>query len=207
MNSLATGGYRITGNLNEGVGDAGIATPTAGTFAVENGAYGQLGKNFFLDTDTLLGYTNSSGTIGTLYGGYYKYVQFKTTWSATLAAGQPMFYANYTDMLNNVVTPDPAAAAIFAGFNLSPSVTKGNYWWIQVSGIATVLCKASSVTDGTAGDLAVQTGQTTATIDSFADATAVATAGAVKLVRGVFIEVAVAGALKRIAMQPAVIWQ
>lgn len=204
MNAITASGIRINGNLNEGVGDAGIGTATAGQTGLPTvaGAYGQLGANFFMSTAELVGYTNPSGTIATLYGGWFKYCRFKTTWSATLAAGQPMFYADYTDMLNNVVTPDAAAAAIFAGFNLSASVSKGNYWFIQTGGIATVLCKASSVTDGTAGDLAVQTGQTTATIDSYADGTSLATAGLVKLIRGVFIEVAVAGALKRIIMSP-----
>lgn len=202
MNSLGSAGYRITGNLNEGIGDAGPGTAKAGTFSNVDGALGQLGKNVFLDTQELVQFTNSAGTISTLYGGWYKYVKFKTTWSATMAAGQPLFYADFTDMLNNTVTPDAAAAAIFAGFCLAPSVAKGNYWWIQTGGIATVLTKAGSVTSGVAGDLAVQTGQTTATIDSYADATALATAGLVKLIRGVFIEVAVHTSLKRILMAP-----
>ena len=202
MNSLAVSGFRITGNLNEGIGDAYPGSPKAGTIVGAEGATGQLGANVFITSQELVNYTNPAGTIGTLYGGWYKYVRFKTTWSATLAAGQPLFYADATDMLNQVVTPDAAAAAIFAGFALCATTTKGNYWWIQTGGIATVLCKASSVTDGTAGDLAVQSGQTTATIDSYADATSLATAGLFKLIRGVFIEVAVAGALKRILMTP-----
>ena len=202
MNSLAVSGFRITGNLNEGIGDVYPGSPKAGTIAGAEGALGQLGANVFITTQELVNYTNPSGTIGTLYGGWYKYVKFKTTWSATLAAGQPLFYADYTDMLNQTVTADAAAAAIFAGFALCATTTKGNYWWIQTGGIATVLCKASSVTDGTAGDLAVQAGQTTATIDAYADATSLATAGLSKLIRGVFIEVPVAGALKRILMTP-----
>lgn len=207
MHGLATAGYRVTGNLNEGIGDAGIGTAKAGTFSNVDGALGQLGKTVFFETDALVSLTNSAGTISVLYGGYYKYVKFKSTWSATMAAGQPLFYADYTDMLNNTVTPDAAAAAIFAGFCLAPSVAKGNYWWIQVGGIATVLTKAGSVTSGVAGDLAVQTGQTTATIDSYADATALATAGLQKLIRGVFIEVAVHTSLKRILMSPIGLFQ
>jgi hypothetical protein len=204
MYSLNAGGVRITGNLNEGVGDAAPGSAAAGQTGLPtvSGAYGQVGASAYISTPELVSYTNTSKSNATLYGGWYKYCKFKTTWSATLAIGQPLFYANYTDMLNHTVTADAAAAAIFAGFSLNATVTKGNYWWIQTGGIATVLCKTSSVTDGTAGDLAVQTGQTTATIDSYADATSLATAGLSKLIRGVFIEVAVADGLKRILMAP-----
>lgn len=203
MNSLSAAGYRINGNLNEGVGDAGIATPTAGTFAVVNGAYGQLGKIFYLDTQELLQYTNPLGTIGTLYGGWYKYVHFKSTWSATLAVGQPLFYADATALLANEVTPDAAAAQMFAGYCLAAGTVKGNYWWIQVGGLANALCKASSVTSNVAGDLAVQTGDTTATTDGIADATDYfTTALKYKLVRGVWVDAPAAGALKRLLMAP-----
>lgn len=208
MNSLGSAGYRITGNLNEGIGDAGIGTAKAGTFSNVDGALGQLGKNVFLDTQELVQFTNSAGTISTLYGGWYRYVKFKATWSATMAAGQPLFYATVADLVLNTVTPDPTAAAIFAGYCLAPSVAKGNYWWIQVGGIATVLCKAA-VTTTTAGDIAVQTDGTTATIDSIADATDYYTTALKggKLFRGQFLDAPANGALKRILMAPVGMFQ
>ena len=207
MQSLGASGYRINGNLNEGVGDAGIGTPTAGTFPVENGAYGQLGKNLFLDTDDLVNYTNPSGTIPTLYGGWFKYVHFKSSWSATLAAGQPLFYADATAVLANEVTADAAATSIFAGIALSPSTTKGNYWWIQTSGVVYVKCKAT-VSDTTSGNLAVLTDLTTATIDSIADATDWGSnAGKLKTIVGKFIEAAANGALKRVLLTQVPLFQ
>lgn len=207
MQSLGASGYRINGNLNEGVGDAGIGTPTAGTFPVENGAYGQLGKNLFLDTDDLVNYTNPSGTIATLYGGWFKYVHFKSSWSATLAAGQPLFYADAAAVLANEVTADAAATSIFAGIALSPSTTKGNYWWIQTSGVVYVKCKAT-VSDTTAGNLAVLTDLSTATIDGIADATDYGTnAGKLKAIVGKFLDAPANGALKRILLTQVPLFQ
>lgn len=210
MNSLSSAGYRINGNLNEGVGDAGIGTPNAGITGLPTveGAYGQLGKNYFFDTDELAAMTNSAGTIGTLYGGWYKYVKFKATWSATLAAGQILQYATVADMLLNTVTADNVAAGIFAGYALTASTTKGNYWWIQTSGICWGLCQ-SSVTTTTAGDIAVQTSGTTATLDSIADATDYYTTALKggKLFRGQFLDAPANSALKRILAPPVGLFQ
>lgn len=203
MNSLAVSGFRITGNLNEGIGDVYPGSPKAGTIAGAVGALGQLGANVFITAQELVNYTNPAGTITVLYGGWYKYVKFKATWSATMAAGQPLFYGSATDFDAVTVTPDAAAAAIFAGYCLAPGITKGNYWWIQTGGIATVLCK-STVTTTTAGDIAVQTDGTTATIDAIADATDYYTTALKggKLFRGQFIDAPANAALKRILMAP-----
>lgn len=205
MHSLATAGYRITGNLNEGVGDAVPGSPTAGRTGLPTveGAYGQLGANVFLTTAELAGYTNTSKTNSTLYGGWYKYVKFKTTWSATLAIGQPLFYADATDFFNNTVTADAAAASVFAGFALNATTTKGNYWWIQTGGITWALCKAT-VTTTTAFTIAVQTDATTATIDSIADATDYYTTALKggKLFRGQWIDAPANAGLKRMLMAP-----
>lgn len=210
MNALAQGGFRITGNLNEGIGDAAPGTPTAGQSGLPTveGAYAQVGVNVFFSTQDLVSYTNTAGTIATLYGGWYKYVKFKTTWSATMAAGQPLFYATVADMVLNIVTADATAAGIFAGYCLAPSVTKGNYWWIQESGIVTVKCK-STVTTTTAGDIAVQTDGTTATIDSIADATDYYTTALKggKNFRGQFLDAPANGALKRILAPPIGMFQ
>jgi len=202
MNSLGSAGYRINGNLNEGVGDAGIGTPTVGKFATTDGAYGQLGKNVFLDTQELVSYTNPSGTIATLYGGWFKYVKFHTSWSATLAAGQALWYTDKTAMLANTVSADHAATGILAGFAVSPSTTKGNYWWIQTGGIVNVLCKTSSVTSAVAGDYAFITSGTTSTVDALGDAGTPSTGLIQKLYIGQTLEALVADALKLVAVRP-----
>jgi hypothetical protein len=172
MNALGQSGFRITGNLNEGVGDAGIGTPTAGLAgtAPMEGAYGQLGVNVFMSTLDLASYTNTAKTNSTLYGGWYKYVLFKSTWSATLTLGQALWYANITDMLNNTVTADATATSIFAGLALNSTTVKGNYWWIQTAGVGWAIGQAT-ITDKTAGNILVVTSGTTSTFDGIADAT------------------------------------
>lgn len=210
MNSLSAAGYRVTGNLNEGVGDAGIGTPTAGTTGLPtvDGAYGQLGVNVFMSTAELVSYTNTSKTNATLYGGWFKYVHFKSSWSATLAIGQPLYYIDTAAVLANEVTADCTAAGIFAGIALNATTTKGNYWWIQTSGIVYTLCK-STVTTTTAGDLAVQTDGTTGTIDSVADATDYFTTALKggKLVRGQWLDAPANAGLKRMLLFPVTQFQ
>lgn len=204
MNALGQAGFRVTGNLNEGVGDAQPGTPTAGQSGLPTveGAYGQLGVNVFMDTADLLNYTNASKTNAVLYGGWFKYCLFKATWSATLAIGQPLYYASITDMLANTVTPDATATAIFAGIALNATTTKGNYWWMQTSGIVYGL-GAASVADTTAGNLAVLTGLTTATIDGIADATDYYTnAGKGKSVIGKWIDAPANATIKRLLLTP-----
>ncbi len=200
MHSLGSAGYRLTGNLNEGIGDAGPGTPTVGKFAVVDGAYGQLGKNVFLDTQELVSLVNPAGTIATLYGGWFKYVKFHTSWSATLAAGQALWYTDKTAMLANTVSADHAATGILAGFALCAGTTKGNYWWIQTGGIVNVLCKTSSVTSNIAGDYAFITSGTTSTVDALADAGTPSTALIQKLYIGQTLEALVADAIKLISM-------
>jgi hypothetical protein len=202
MNSLGSAGYRVTGNLNVGVGDAGIGTSNAGVFPVNEGAYGQLGKNVFIDTGELVNYTSSSGTITTLYGGWFKYVKFASTWSATMAAGQALWYTDKAGMLANTVSADHAATGILAGFCIAPSVTKGNYWWIQTGGIVNVLCKTSSVTSNIAGDYAFITSGTTSTVDALGDAGTPSTGLIQKLYIGQTLEALVADALKLVAVRP-----
>lgn len=210
MNALAQSGFRVTGNLNEGVGDAAPGTPNAGTTGLPtvDGALGQLGVNVFFSTQDLVNYTNTSKTNTTLYGGWYKYVHFKSSWSATLAIGQPLYYVDTTAVLANEVTADCTAAGIYAGIALNATTTKGNYWWIQVSGITWGLCK-STVTTTTAGDLAVQTDGTTGTIDSVADATDYFTTALKggKLVRGQWLDAPANAGLKRMLMIPPSLFQ
>ena len=202
MNSLGSAGYRITGNLNEGIGDAGPGTAKAGTFPTTDGAYGQLGKNVFLDTQELVSFTNPAKAIVTLYGGWFKYVKFHTSWSATLAAGQALWYTDKAAMLANTVSADHAATGILAGFALSATVTKGNYWWIQTGGIVNVLCKTSSVTSNIAGDYAFITSGTTSTVDALGDAGTPSTALIQKLFIGQTLEALVADAIKLVAVRP-----
>lgn len=200
MISLAAGGYRITGNLNEGIGDAGPGTANAGTTGLPtvDGALGQLGGNLFITQEEAANYTNTAATIPVLYGGFYRYVRMLAGAVAAVAAGQLCFWS---DPVNGVVTTDVTAATIgqAAGVILSTAWVKGNYWWVfSGGGICYVKC-AAAVTGTTAGQLAIVTQTPAPTVDSLADATAV-TDAVLKSQLGTFLDAAANGAIKRIYM-------
>jgi hypothetical protein len=84
---------------------------------------------------------NKRGSVLTLHSGLYQYVQFKAASSASNAAGQVMFWSTRASY---IVTPDATAplTGSIAGIALN-AVTKGNYGWIQIGGVANVKFKAS----------------------------------------------------------------
>ncbi len=94
------------------------------------------------------------GSVLTLHCGIYQYVQFKSGSSASNAAGQIVFWSTRASY---IVTPDATAPLTgeIAGITLN-AVTKGNYGWIQVGGVANVKFK-SSITAATPaiGDLVI----------------------------------------------------
>lgn len=134
-----------------------------------------------------------------LHAGTYKYVRFKAGSTASNAKGQVVVW---DDPDSFVVTPDVAAASsgLQAGVTLN-AVSKGQYGFVQVDGLATVLCNAS-VGGTTAGDLAV-VDATAPTVSAIADATAASTDTAleVKRIIGTFVEAPANGALKLVALK------
>lgn len=138
------------------------------------GVVGQLGKIAAYTTQEIAALSKSS--VGTLYGGLYQVVKFKSGTSASNARGQLVFWSTPGSF---EVTPDATSAleGAIAGVTLN-AVTKGNYGIIQVAGIASVLFRAS-VTDKTAGNLVIQL-TTTATADAIAESTGSYISGGVK---------------------------
>ena len=199
MNALAMSGFRITGNLNEGIGDAAPGSPTAGQSGLPTveGAVGQVGVNVFFSAADLVNYCNTSKTNNVLGSGWYKYVQFATSWSATLALGQALWYDTVAHMLAGIVTADATAVSIFAGIALYSTTTKGNYWWIQTSGVCWCIGQAT-ITDKTAGNILFVTDGTHSTFDAVADSTDYnTTALKDKLEMGVWLDAPADAALKR----------
>lgn len=139
---------------------------------------GLVGKRIWLDNAAAL--QLSATATGTLYAGIYQYVQFLSGTTASNARGQIVFWSigtsSATAVLTSgsqyVVTPDGSATVgdgLWAGITLN-AVTKGNYGWIQIAGLASVLFR-SSVTATTAGvNVIVVT--TSNVADGIADATA-----------------------------------
>jgi len=94
-----------------------------------------------------------------LYAGDYQYVHFYASSSAAAAVqGQVVFWKDSASNLlsgNWDVTPDESAAELgeIAGIALC-NTAKGNYWFIQISGVAQVKFAASNNTASPAvGDL------------------------------------------------------
>jgi len=139
-------------------------------------------------------------TTGTLRAGAYMLVKTKAGTSAAPARGIGCFWDTNANsgFANRVVTPDISATIIsdFAGIYVDVPA-KGDYCWIQIAGLATVLCKTSSVTSNLIGDLCLFTGLTTNTFDGMADATdGFTSAGVIKRLVGSWEEVPVADGLK-----------
>ena len=130
-----------------------------------------------------------------LHAGKFKYVQFQSGSTQASARGQVVEYATAAKALVGIVNPDPTTAGLSrpAGICLG-AVSKGNYGFIQVSGLATVLCKAS-VTTTTDGTIGVYLADTVGAVNSLADGTTT-TNLQVKAVLGTFAEAPANGALK-----------
>lgn len=149
-----------------------------------------------------LSYANAQKQSSNLYGGIYLYVQFLSTSTASNARGQIVFWSTASNGdFNYVVTPDPTTALTqVAGVTLN-AVTKGNYGFIQIAGLATVLCKAS-VTDTTAGDIGfVVSDSSLGKVDANVPGSATAAQQAVKL--GIFREAPANGGLKQLWLAPS----
>lgn len=139
-------------------------------------------------------------TTGTLRAGAYMLVQTKSTSTASPIRGTACFWDTNANsgFAKRIVTPDISATVIsdFVGIYVD-APTKGWYSWVQISGLATLLCKTSSVSSNLIGDLCIFTGLTTNTFDGIADATDFFTsAGKFKQVVGSWEEVPVADGLK-----------
>lgn len=165
---LVSGYLNNEDNASQG-GEAGLA-----------GVPGQLGQVYTATFAQALALSKTS--VGTLYGGLYQVVKFKSTSTTAPARGGLCFWeapgTTYT------VTPDTTALleTNIAGVYVN-APTKGNFGIIQVGGLASVLFR-STVTDKTAGNIVLQL-TTTNTADAIADATGTYISGGVKGIKNV----------------------
>ena len=135
-----------------------------------------------------------------LHGGVYMYGQFLTGSSALNAKGQIVFYDTLAHAKSRIWTPDPPTALTqIAGVTLN-AVTAGNFGFIQIAGLATVLCKAT-VTDTTLGDIGfVVSDSSLGKVDANTPGSATAAQQAVKI--GKFYEAPANAGLKLLEIQP-----
>jgi hypothetical protein len=129
------------------------------------------GDRIILDDVTALALSDT--TIGTLYGGIYMYVQATYTTTAP-AVGQIAFFKTAdigsTTLPNSYIAygdaqPTTTVPSYVLGIFIS-APTKGNYAWIQIAGVATVLFD-STVTATTTGHMVVA--KSAAVVPSTAD--------------------------------------
>ena len=161
---------------------------------------GQLGKIVNLKQDEAAKRYGSASVV--LYGGLYQYVQFKAGSTAANAQGQLVFWDTAANKGSEsyIVTPDaPTVPSMMAGVALN-AVTKGQYGWIQIAGLATVkFCAAITKVSPVAGDLVVLDLTPTNTADVLADATGL-TSVQMRAVIGKAYDAPVSGALKRVLL-------
>lgn len=202
----------VTMKLND-VNDAIAGDQTAG--GTGTSLYALIGVRILLDNVAALALSDT--TIGTLYAGLYQYVNLLSGGTNAGVRGQMSFWGT-TQTGANVFASDgitpysvhgDGSASVGSGLYAGPflnAVTKGNFCWIQVAGIASVLFQATP-SDNTIGD-AVIINSTAVTVDSRADATGTLTWGGAQGIK-VFIGVALeapgtsgSAAIKRILLRP-----
>lgn len=158
---------RITTGFLNTVDDVTAGGPVAsGTGA--NQYQGQLGKTLELDAEGAA--ARSDTAVATLFGGIYQYIRTKAGSTIApargLVASRDPATAGFTDY---VVTPDlQTGNSLVAGIYLS-ALTKGQFGFIQVAGIADVQGIASFAETPAVGDMVLLA--TGAVMDNLAGAT------------------------------------
>lgn len=166
---------------------------------------GSLGDIIKCDTNFAQQRQNTS--VGTLFGAEYMLVRTKSTSTAALLVGRPVFWGSEADLDACIVTPDATVDALFAGVAINVPTTKGNVVLIVVAGDVNGLVK-NPITD--AGDvdlgdfLQLDISGGVATFDVLANATAV-TWASMKQLAAKRIAAATAGAVSRMQLNPAAI--
>jgi hypothetical protein len=155
------------------------------------------GDRIVLDDATALALSDTA--VGTLYGGIYMYVQYKTTTQAAARGGIAFYkqadvgtaYIAYGD-----AQPATATPSFIAGIFLS-APTANNYCWIQIAGVASVLFD-SAVTATTVGSMVAA--KVSATVASTADNAPVVSQQTVADLLGVSIQTVAASTVSQVSL-------
>jgi hypothetical protein len=155
------------------------------------------GDRIVLDDATALALSDTS--VGTLLGGIYMYVQYKTTTRSAVVGG--IGFWKQADVGTNYIAygdaqPATATPSFIAGIFIS-APTSGNFCWIQIAGVANVLFD-SSVTATTVGDMV--SAKVSSTVASTADNGATVTQETVACLLGVSIQTVAASTVSEVAL-------
>jgi hypothetical protein len=171
-----TGILRYSNRFFNGANATGDATPggvVAGYTNQPPQYVGQLGAVEQLSASGAARVTDPAAA-QTLYGGEYQYVKFADD-STAYAVGQILYWK---DTENYIVTNVPPTSLTVAGVALS-IVTGGNYWFMQVSGKASVKFAAALTTPAIGQPVFSNEATPALAVNSATDATAVLSGGAV----------------------------
>lgn len=155
------------------------------------------GDRIVLDDATALALSDT--TVNTLYGGIYMYVQ--GTWTTTAAVVGGIAFWKQADVGVQYVAygdaqPATATPSFIAGIWIN-ALTKGNYGWIQIAGVASVLFD-SAVTATTVGEMVVA--KVSASVPSTADNGATVSQQTVADLLGVSIQTVAASTVSQVAL-------
>jgi hypothetical protein len=180
---------RYLNNINDAAqGGQVVSVPTGLPQAIISAT--TPGDRICLDDATALALSDTVGT-GTLWGGIYEYVQTFLTSTAAPAIGTAAFFqaANIGSAGNSYIVsadanPTTAIPTYFQGVFIN-AITKGNFGWIQVAGIANCLFD-SAVTAAAAGTIvsAKVSAAVASTFDNGAVASVITTAALVGVAVG-----------------------
>jgi hypothetical protein len=141
----------------------------------------------------------SDTTIGTLYGGIYMYGQ--ATWTTTAATRGGVAFFKQADVGTNYIfygdaQPATTTPSFIAGIWIS-APTKGNYCWIQIAGVASVLFD-STVSATTVGSSV--SAKVSAVVPSTADNGATVSQQTMADMLGVSIQTVAASTISEVAL-------
>jgi hypothetical protein len=134
-------------DVNDSASGGAIVSLPAG---VQSPAVSQLIPGDRIVLDDISAAALDDATVGTLYGGVYEYVQTYASATAAPARGQAAFWLiaslpPNTPLAYQVTSdaqPTAALPAYIAGVFIN-AITKGNYGWIQIAGVASILPDSS----------------------------------------------------------------
>ncbi len=201
-------------DVNDSVaGNQGAGGTASFTSAAATALYALIGVRILLDNVAALALSDT--TVGTLYGGIYQYVNLLSGGTNAGVRGQMSFWATTQTGANmfaaDGITPysvhGDGSASLGDGLWAGPfinALTKGNFGWVQIAGIASVLFQATPTSNVVGASVVVNTAGVT--VDSRADATGVTFGGAngMKNFLGVTLELPGAAgvtAIKRILLR------
>jgi hypothetical protein len=113
--------------------------------------------------DTTWAQQRQKAGLTNLYGGEYMLVRTKSTSTAALLPGRPVFWSSVADLDACIVTPDAVATYFFAGIAINVPDTKGDCVLIVVGGDADIISATTADALGVAMGLLIGGGVATAT--------------------------------------------